>query len=306
MQEVEDGPALFGCFIALLEVAAKCKNRGVFADGAGHPYDEKRLCILTKMPYPLIKKALEIFSSTDFNWISTEDFAPSENAENADFEDFTPSTLRARSEHAPSEPLCETPSQHNHLDGVTPSKNDENGQNSDFAPSKNDENAISEDFSRFHSEGQYLQDKTRQDKTRQESEEAHTRTHEDQSISRLESRMQMLPKRDLDRFKKFMEAYPKKTDQNGCRRWWAEVKPSVSDVDAMISKIAEGMDSENWLDEDGIPKYAPAPLKWLESAGWNDEYTPRRKKTKIMANGKPEPKSYADSDFDFNQGVVKV
>jgi len=63
-----DGAALFGAWIACVEVAARCKERGTLMRDNGEPHTPATLSRLTHMPEKLIAKMLEICQK-DPKWI---------------------------------------------------------------------------------------------------------------------------------------------------------------------------------------------------------------------------------------------
>jgi hypothetical protein len=71
----KDGPAIFGCFVSLLELASQCAPRGAFCDSAGTAYDEETMADMTRMPLPLVKTTLAFLSSKPFDWIEIVDDA---------------------------------------------------------------------------------------------------------------------------------------------------------------------------------------------------------------------------------------
>lgn len=64
---LKNGAALFGCWVALVEVASKCHVRGVFADEHG-PLSIEDLAFKTGMPEGLIGECLQTLSSPQFMW----------------------------------------------------------------------------------------------------------------------------------------------------------------------------------------------------------------------------------------------
>lgn len=71
LMEDADGPAMFGCFIAILEVAARCDPRGVLVRAAGIPHDAASLARLTRMPRDIVEKTLGVCSN-DPKWLDFE------------------------------------------------------------------------------------------------------------------------------------------------------------------------------------------------------------------------------------------
>ncbi len=81
----EDGMALFGAWVVILEVAAKCKTRGVLEDEEG-PLTAEDIADATGAPAAAIQRAFEVLSSKEIKWL----VPLRERSERAP----TPSTLR--------------------------------------------------------------------------------------------------------------------------------------------------------------------------------------------------------------------
>ena len=69
MMEIENGPALFGCFIALVELAVGSVERGSFMDSSGRPLTTRAIARLLRMPHSLVEQTLNTLSSGEFDWI---------------------------------------------------------------------------------------------------------------------------------------------------------------------------------------------------------------------------------------------
>ena len=65
----DDGPALFGAFIVMVEVASRCKVRGVLIRENDQPHTSESLAAVTGFPAALLSDALEILSNDDIGWI---------------------------------------------------------------------------------------------------------------------------------------------------------------------------------------------------------------------------------------------
>lgn len=64
-----DGAALYGCWVALVRVAATQHARGVLAREDGTPLDADDLEVLTDIPAAEMAKAMEVLSSADIGWL---------------------------------------------------------------------------------------------------------------------------------------------------------------------------------------------------------------------------------------------
>ena len=63
-----DGPALYGAWVLLVQVASKCPQRGVLADQDG-PLDAEDLSLKTGCPAEVFAKAFEILTSPKIAWL---------------------------------------------------------------------------------------------------------------------------------------------------------------------------------------------------------------------------------------------
>jgi len=68
LMAMDDGAALYGAWIMIVQIAAKCSPRGVLADGR-HPLTAADLAMRTGVPEALFSKALQILASKNFGWI---------------------------------------------------------------------------------------------------------------------------------------------------------------------------------------------------------------------------------------------
>lgn len=72
---LEDGVAIFGAWILILEIAAKCKTRGTLgelSESGPIEYGPGELAIMTGCPSSLFTRALEVLTSPIVGWISQD------------------------------------------------------------------------------------------------------------------------------------------------------------------------------------------------------------------------------------------
>lgn len=69
-----DGPALFGTWIALVELAAMSQQRGTLMRGDGRPHDASSISRITRIPLALVERALFFFDET-LDWLDSGDFS---------------------------------------------------------------------------------------------------------------------------------------------------------------------------------------------------------------------------------------
>lgn len=75
----QNGPAIFGCFLALAEVAGNSPARtGDLQRSDGRPHTPASLAIILRMPEALIRETLTVLSSGEIDWI--EQVPPAESA----------------------------------------------------------------------------------------------------------------------------------------------------------------------------------------------------------------------------------
>jgi hypothetical protein len=65
---IENGPAIFGCFIAILEASAQSKKRGELWRTAEIPHSPRTLAAVIRQPEELVNKTLDICSSNECDW----------------------------------------------------------------------------------------------------------------------------------------------------------------------------------------------------------------------------------------------
>lgn len=63
-----DGPQIFGAWVAILQTASRCKQRGCLAEGDGTPYDIESLAFVTRFPVELMRTAVEVLT-TQVKWL---------------------------------------------------------------------------------------------------------------------------------------------------------------------------------------------------------------------------------------------
>ena len=74
------GPAIYGAWIACVQVASKCENRGILVRNGGKPHDAESLSRMTRFPARIIQQMLEFLSSSDIGWLEINEL--DENCEN--------------------------------------------------------------------------------------------------------------------------------------------------------------------------------------------------------------------------------
>lgn len=73
---MEDGPEIYGAWVLIVQVAAKCPKRGVLADENG-PLDASDLALKTGCREGVFSRALKVLSSKKIAWIMVDDWEPS-------------------------------------------------------------------------------------------------------------------------------------------------------------------------------------------------------------------------------------
>lgn len=69
-----NGPALFGCWCLIVQIAAKCPNRGVLADSDG-PLSSEDMEHKTGCPASLFDETIQLLLSKQINWLEEADFS---------------------------------------------------------------------------------------------------------------------------------------------------------------------------------------------------------------------------------------
>lgn len=73
----KNGAALFGAWIAIVQLASRCKVRGVLTRDNGEPHDSKSIARITRLPIPTIEEAL-LVCNVECKWLEIN--APQEGA----------------------------------------------------------------------------------------------------------------------------------------------------------------------------------------------------------------------------------
>jgi len=73
----ENGAALLGAWLAILQVASKCEPRGTLLRDNGKPHDSESIARMTRLPVEIIAEALRVCSD-ECNWLEIN--APQEGA----------------------------------------------------------------------------------------------------------------------------------------------------------------------------------------------------------------------------------
>lgn len=71
LMEIEGGPGILGCFVALIELAGRSVERGTFTNSSGKPLTTKMISRSISQPEDLVNRTLEVLSSGEFDWIET-------------------------------------------------------------------------------------------------------------------------------------------------------------------------------------------------------------------------------------------
>lgn len=71
-------------------------------------------------------------------------------------------------------------------------------------------------------------------------------------------------------FALFSKAFPRKQNMKAAERVWRQLKPDSSLVTRILQGIEQAKQSDQWARSGG--RYIPAPARWLQDEGWNDEY----------------------------------
>lgn len=68
----KNGPALYGAWMVIVQVASRCEPRGTLLRGGKIPHTSASLALMTRFPEPLIKECLEACSDPEIGWIICE------------------------------------------------------------------------------------------------------------------------------------------------------------------------------------------------------------------------------------------
>ncbi|MBC8556023.1 MAG: hypothetical protein H8D23_40940 [Candidatus Brocadiales bacterium] len=72
-------------------------------------------------------------------------------------------------------------------------------------------------------------------------------------------------------FEVFWQAYPNKKSKGQAQKEWKRLKPDEQLLAKMLATIEQAKTSAQWTSDNG--DFIPKPSTWLESRGWEDEYS---------------------------------
>jgi len=75
IMSMQDGTAIYGAWVLIVQVAAKCIQRGVLADATG-PIDAEALGLKTGAPPEIFQRALKVLSSDKIAWLLVANWEP--------------------------------------------------------------------------------------------------------------------------------------------------------------------------------------------------------------------------------------
>ncbi len=73
IMEQKDGPAILGAWLAIIQIASKCDNRGTLMRDSGTPHDSASISRQCRFPKALIERALDFLASKDVQWVEVVD-----------------------------------------------------------------------------------------------------------------------------------------------------------------------------------------------------------------------------------------
>lgn len=71
--EHDNGPAHFGAWCAIVQVASKCEPRGTLLRASGKPHDAQSLSRITRFPAEILEEAIERLASSEVGWLEVVD-----------------------------------------------------------------------------------------------------------------------------------------------------------------------------------------------------------------------------------------
>ena len=67
-----DGPALYGVWCVLVQIASRCRPHGVLIKENGQPHTAESLAMRSGMPVELIEECLEILQVPEIDWVEVQ------------------------------------------------------------------------------------------------------------------------------------------------------------------------------------------------------------------------------------------
>ena len=93
----------------------------------------------------------------------------------------------------------------------------------------------------------------------------------DEQKAKSRPRSPFTSKRQEQLFDEFWERHPKKRSKGRAEKAWVKIKPDEQLFKAILDGLERAKTSVDWLKDDG--QYIPYPSTWLNSKGWEDEYS---------------------------------
>ncbi|MGP8289678.1 helix-turn-helix domain-containing protein [Vreelandella zhanjiangensis] len=91
-----------------------------------------------------------------------------------------------------------------------------------------------------------------------------------------------------ERFNRFWSAYPKGRGKREAVEAWKSIAPDETLIEKMLEVLEQAKNSQDWCKNGG--QFIPFPAKWLESYGWEDDWSTRAGPLKESKNDKqPSP-----------------
>jgi hypothetical protein len=111
-------------------------------------------------------------------------------------------------------------------------------------------------------------------------------------------------------FRRFWDAYPRRTAKKDALKAWRALKPNAALVDEMLAAINEAKVAPEWTRDGG--RYIPYPASWLRGERWRDEHrAPPALRTDVsgivswLARGERGENGHPESAIGLAKGALQ-
>jgi predicted phage replisome organizer len=268
IRSMKNGDELVLIWIALLCLAGRENNDGVFALNENEGYTPEMLAVLLDSPLARVKEALKAFKR--FGMIDIDDdgvisITNWDTPQDDDSLEKTREQTRKRvAKHREKKALeGNQDKQCNVTDSVTVTQCNVTG---------NVTKGVTSNVTVTHKERETNKE-TEKEKERSKEKEKEKEINKEKETTPPISppkRLSLLTKTQETRFSRFWEAYPRKVSKANAEKAWAKINPD----DELTEKIISAIGTAKRLDERfRETRFTPHPASWLNARSWENEFT---------------------------------
>jgi hypothetical protein len=250
LMRMDFGPAAYGIFIMMVQLASKQEHRtGHLTSGGepnGRPYSAQDMADIFGVESGLIEKSIEILSSAEIGWLIVENIKP------------------VAFQQIPTGSVAGNGTSSHHGREVRGGNFCEHGratQTPDYIESV----ANRQDLSESDSEGKGIEGNRREDKKPPLPPVGG-------NLNGSKPKDNGMPKIHRDRFDRWYAAYPNKKSPGAARKAWMKIKPDDELTDRMVAAVdAQRREKQSLRDAREFCPEWKHPASWLNQECWEDE-----------------------------------